>query len=1124
MVGSLKRITIASLMVAALLLVAGSFATLNAQVVGATLTGTISDASGGAIAGAQISCKNLGTDVSRDVVADSAGFYTLPNLGAGTYTITVTASGFATQVRSDFTLTVGESQQMNVTMSVGQVAQKVEVSGEAPSVETTSSEISAVVNSTTIVDLPLNGRSWTDLTNLERGVSVIETTSGETSSGSCNRGCGVQISINGGRPQQNSYRIDGVSINDQFNAGPGSQAGGGNLGVDAIQEYSVITDNQSAEYGREAGGVVNAITRGGTNDFHGSAFEFLRNSALDARNFFDPASGPPPFRRNQFGGSVGGPIFKKKMFFFVSYEGLRQSLGTTVQDLVPSANAHNGILSTGNVTVAPQIQLALALYPVPNGAMITPDQGIYAFASTNVIKENFVDARIDRILSATDTLNGTFQYDRAVGSFPDTFANQLLGNITQRLLATVAETHVFNSALLNTARVGYTRFTAPIGIGLGAINPAANNPDSATVPGVDGQAVISISGGYTANPGGVGTQASSFNFFNTYQFSDDLFVTKARHSMKFGFAFEHDQQNYDNSTQTGGTWAFSSLSQFLQDEPTSLSAQIPGTITPRHIHQSIVAGYAQDDFKFRPNLTLNLGLRYEMSTVPHEMDGKVSNLANLAQTTPSLGNPFWQNSTYRNFEPRVGFAWDPFHDGKSSVRGGFGMFDVLPLYYEITSQGAQAQPFFEVGAATFNGTTPGLFPTVGYEQLAGNSLTFRGTQFQDHPKRNYVEEWNLDLQHQLTSSVSVSAGYVGTRGVHMVTKTTEADIVEPTLTAAGWLWPAPISVAPTKAQIINGACVPQPGPKQRINPCFGNVKATYWLSNSDYNGLVMQIEKRMSHGLQVQGSFTWQKSLDDTSSVAEGNGYSNSVGGPDLFDLNGANYPTLFHNLVYGPSDFNIGRILVINGIWDIPGPKTDNRFVSFVGKGWEVSSIFRMNDGEPFTPTWGTSGNVTGSYGSTNNGFVDRITGPGCRTAVNPQNPVHYVNASCFTLPTAPDMAFWEANCDTTSKIFGEGSAKTVEPFPDCFNLRGTARRNSVVGPGLVNLDFSAFKNTQLTEKLNMQFRVEMFNIANRANFQVPSSTDIFDAGGQPVASVGRIASTVTAAREIQFGLKFLF
>jgi hypothetical protein len=1082
---------------------------IRAQVVGATLNGTVTDSSGGAISGAKISCKELATGVVRDVAADAAGFYTIPNLAPGSYTLTVSADGFSTAIRSDFTLTVGESRELNITLQVGQVSQKVEVTGEAPAVETTSSAISAVVAPQTIVELPLNGRSWTDLTELQRGVSVITTTSsdveaGEGAGGSCNRGCGVQLSVNGGRPQQNSYRIDGVSINDQFNAGPGSQANGGNLGVDAIQEYSVITDNQSAEYGREAGGVINSVTKAGTNDFHGTAFEFIRSDALDARTYFDPTN-IPPFRRNQFGGSLGGPIQRGKTFFFVAYEGLRQALNTSTPIIVPSPNARMGILTTGTVTVNPAIVTALTLYPtcstiVPGNA----NQSSCTLVLPDVTNENFVDARVDRTFSAKDSIAATFQNDAAKASYADAFDNQTLGNLTHRILASVAETHIFSSALLNTAHVAFTRFSAPIGSSLGAINPADNNTSISTVGAPVGMSVLNISGGFTSNPGGRDAQASSFNFFNTWQAYDDVFLTEGKNSLKFGVAFEHDQQNYDNSTQTGGTWAFSSITQFLLDEPTSLSSQIPGTLTSRHIRQNIVGTYIQDDFHVRSNLTLNLGLRYEFSTVPNETDGKVSNLDLLYQSTPTLGNPYWQNPTLHNFEPRLGLAWDPFHDGKTSVRAGFGMFDVLPLYYEITSQGAQAQPFFEVGAATFNGTTPGLFPTAGYDQLVGVTTTFRGTQFQDNPKRNYVEEWNLDLQHQLTPNLVVSVGYVGTRGVHMVTKTTEADIVEPTLTSAGWLWPGPYGAAGIDTK------------NQRINTNFGDIKATYWNGKSDYNGLLAQIEKRMAHGFYVQGAFTWSKSLDDTSSVAEGNGYSNSIGEPDLFDVNHTAFPELIQNLDYGPSDFNVGRVLWINGVWNIPGPQSDSRIVGLLAKGWELSGIFRASDGAPFTPTWGTSGNVTGSFGSTNVGFVDLI--PGCGPLVNHQDPVHYVNINCFTLPTAPSMAFWSANCDPLL------TGTVPETYPTCVNLRGDVRRNSLVGPGLVNLDFSVFKNTYVSEKLTVQFRVEAYNIANRANFQPPSSTDLFSSTGAPVATYGKITSESTSAREIQFGLKFIW
>ena len=303
-----------------------------AQVSGATMMGTVSDVSGAVIPKAQVSIKNVATGEVRAVTTNSAGLYAVPNLLPGSYDVTATAPGFSTEIRSGITLTVGAQQTLNIAMQIGQVSQKVEVTGEAPVVQLANSTISGIVSQTTVVELPLNGRDWTQLATLQPGVSSVSSIQG---GGNSTRGYGVQMSISGSRPQQNNYRIDGISVNDYSNAGPGSLAGS-TLGVDAVQEFSVLTSNYSAEYGRTSGGVVNAITRSGTNQFHGDAYEFLRNSALDARNYFDGAT-IPEFRRNQFGGSVGGPIWKDHTFFFGDYEGLRENLGITTAGSRPFA-------------------------------------------------------------------------------------------------------------------------------------------------------------------------------------------------------------------------------------------------------------------------------------------------------------------------------------------------------------------------------------------------------------------------------------------------------------------------------------------------------------------------------------------------------------------------------------------------------------------------------------------------------------------------------------------------------------------------------------------------------------------------------------------------------------------
>src|SRR6516165_10566473 len=330
-----------------------------AQVAGATLSGTVRDQSGGVVPQAQVSINNVATGVTRDLATDAAGFYSAPNLLPGTYDVSAMAPGFTTEVHTGVTLTVGAQQVLNLTLRVGKTTEKVQVAGEAPAVQLATSSLSGTVNSTTVRELPLNGRSWTDLANLQPGVAALQTQVPLTDPGRARRGYGDQISVAGARPQQNNYRLDGISINDFSNGGPGSILGG-NLGVDAIEEFSVLTSNYSSEYGKTAGGVVNAVTRSGTNQFHGTAYEFLRNNALDARNFFD--STIPPFRRNQFGAGAGGPIRKDRAFFFGDYEGVRQSKGITQFDTVPSAAARAGNLSTGTITVDPSVQKYLGMY------------------------------------------------------------------------------------------------------------------------------------------------------------------------------------------------------------------------------------------------------------------------------------------------------------------------------------------------------------------------------------------------------------------------------------------------------------------------------------------------------------------------------------------------------------------------------------------------------------------------------------------------------------------------------------------------------------------------------------------------------------------------------------------
>src|ERR1700730_14056344 len=1067
--------------------------TVYAQVAGATLSGTVTDQSGGVVPRAGISIKNIATGVTRDSTADSAGFYSAPNLLPGTYEVTAAAAGFSSEAQTGITLRVGAQQVLHFTLRVGQVAQTVEVAGEAPTVQLAPSSISAVVNSTTVRELPLNGRSWTDLATLQPGVNAIQAQAAlNAGSARGNRGFGAQITMDGSRPQQNNYRLDGISINDYANGGPGSVLGG-NLGVDAIQEFSVLTSNYSAEYGKTSGGVVNAISRSGTNQLHGSVYWFLRDEDFDARNYFDNSR--PPFHRNQFGGSAGAPIIKDRTFIFGDYEGIRQAKGLTNVAAVPSAAARNGQLSSGPVTVDPFVQKYLGLYPLPDTPSDNPDVGIAHIPVQQIVSENYFTIRVDHRFSAKDSIFGTYMFDRTPFTTPDLFNDVLLGSITKRQIVALEESHVFNQSLVNTVRVGFNRAFVNNDEPVKAVNPLAGDHSLATVPGryVAG-ATIPGSGLFQGVLGGLTTALYRWNAFQAY---DDAFLTKGLHSLKFGFGFERDQDNQWTEAEADGLFGFGSLTAFLTNQPTRLVATFPKLLSERGMRESIFGAYLQDDWRIRPSLTLNLGLRYEMSTVPTEVNGKLSNLYNLSDAQPHLGNPFFSNPTLRNFEPRLGFAWDPFGNGKTAVRGGFGMFHSLPMLYEFLTLNGRAFPFFEIGNA--NALPQGSFPSTAFSLLGPGS--FEGVSIEPNPRRNYVMQWNLNIQRELAPSLTATIGYVGTHAVHQPFRADEADVVLPKLTSAGYLWPSPI------------------GSGTKINPNFGSIRYLNWKGSSLYDGLQMGVLKRMSHGFQVQGSFTWSRSIDNDSGVIAGDQFSQSISSSDWFDL----------RLTRGPSDFNVGRELVVNVTWMLPTLKSGPEPLAWVANGWQLGGIFKINDGVPFSPLFGTGGDVRGTQSSDDYAYPNRLTGSGCSSLVNPGNANHYIKTQCFAVPTAPNMAFWQANCDTTSNIYGPNL--TTEPFPVCFNLRGNAGRNILIGPGLTNLDFSIFKNNpvkRISENFNVQFRAELFNVLNHANFNVPDlangNLDIFDASGTSNPSAGLLTSTTTTEREIQFALKLIW
>ena len=1130
----------------------------GAQVSGGSFTGRVTDPSGAVVPNAKVVVQNTATGVATTIATNSAGVYSAPALNPGTYEITVAAPGFVTSVRAGLTLTVGAQESINFALQVGSVQKTVTVTGAAPMIQTTNSTISAVVNEASVQQLPLNGRSWTDLAALQPGVDTILTQpSFNTGSDRGNRGYGGEVTISGTRPQMNNYLLDGISLNDYANGAPGSVTGS-SLGVDAIREFSVLTTNYSAQYGKTAGGVVNAVTRSGTNRFHGAAYEFIRNDKLDAANYFESGH-RSPFKRNQFGGDIGGPIVKNKTFFFGDYEGIRQAQGTATVDNVLSNNARVGNMATTGsspliVPVSAFTQRFLALIPTSNDPSCpaadpsvpsTTDVCTFRFSPQQILREDFFTTRIDQTFSGKDSLYGTFVYDRAPFTAPDGYNNVLIENFTDRQYVAAQETHVFSPTFINAIRFGFGHESVNDSTPLSALNPAAADPTLGTFPG-ENASQLTVSG-LTPMGGGLGGNAHYFYRWSDYQFYDDANSLRGTHNIKFGVNFERDLLNWTTITDPSGVWGFGSVSAFVQGHASKFQGGVPGFLTPRNLRQNIFGLYFEDDWQAKPSLTLNLGMRYEMTTVPNEANGKFINLYNIGDeypvcgtyipgTTPGSCNtvgPLWaSNPTLYNFEPRFGFAWSPKGNGKLAIRGGVGMFDVLPLTYQFTLMEGQAAPFFHytVLSSGIDFATNTIPPI---SQLPNSSL--RSTYMQSHPGRSYIYQYNLNIQYQIVPSMAVMVAYVGSNGFHMPYRADDVSGIVPTATNAG---PGNVGYIFPQVDALGNIWDPTNGCTQldpngsdpsvcaaplKTNNYYGSVHGMIYEGRANYNALEVGLTKRMSHGLQFQGSFTWGRSIDTNSATVAGDQFQNSISSLPWWNM----------RLSRAVSDFNIKRNFVLSALYNVPGPKSGFAAARWVADGWQLGGILTLQDGLPFTMTWGTGSDPANTLSGDDYAYPSILTGaPGCGGSLVTGNPYNFLKANCFSVPVAPNQAYWNANCDPAPPSLGDTIANNTSYLPAlaCFNLMGNATRNHFLGKGITNLDFSVYKNNyikRISENFNIQFRAEFFNILNHADFGVPSvydgNSDIFDGTGASLAPVALVRTTVPQ-REVQFALKVMF
>jgi hypothetical protein len=1083
--------------IAIFLILLGSLLTsvpANAQVTGATLTGTVSDPSGSIIAGAEVNIRNLGTGIVRTVTTDSAGLYSAPNLIPGNYEVSVTAAGFSKAVESNLTLSVGQQQTFNVSMKVGESTQTVTVQESAPSVELTSATLSAQVNSTTVRELPLNGRDWTQLATLQPGVNTVRTQASTSSptTNRANRGFGNQLTDSGHSPYENSYRVNGININDYTNGSPGSVIGA-NLGTDAIQEFSVLTTSYTAEYGRTSGAVINSITKSGTNDFHGTAFGFLRNASLDAKNYFDSKSNPiPPFERYQYGGAIGGPIVKDKTFFFGAYEGVEQHRSNTVSVIVPSA--------ASRAAAAPQIQPYLNFWPIaPAGTPVVG--GTQSFSTTGLLNlhESYASARVDHHFSESDTLSGSWLFDRGPYTQPDALLDITSSLFSFRQMYSVEETHIFSPTLVNTARFGYSRSHGINGGIVGAINPIAADTTLGVRPGIPAP-IITIASGELTSTSSVGSASQNFLVSNSFQFYDDAFWTHGKHNFKFGVAVERIQFNAVTLQRPNGQFTFNTLALFLQDHPSKVQELQPGNAFEVGSRNTAMGFYAQDDWKIKTNLSINIGLRYEPVTLPSEASDRFAVITSLDpsvignETVTPVQHLWSSNPTLKNFEPRVGFSWDPFKDGKTAVRGGFGIFDILPLPWTYTQTLPAQIPFTQQvtasGLSAPGGACPnGDFPIVCSKTFGPSSLNV--VYVPQQPGQAYAMNWNFNIQRQVTSNLTVTLGYVGSRSIHLPDLPDNINYQVPTLTSAGYLFPA-TSVG-------------------KLDNAVGSMRARLWDNEGWYHGLQLGVTKQLSHGLQLQGSYSWSKCEDTGSNMAFNDPFQNSL--PDYFYFD--------HRLTKGLCDYNISQNGVVSFIYTIPAIGKSG-FVSKITEGWQVGSIITAQTGSPFTPVF-AGDPYNRATGDTNMGYVNLV--PGC----NPVNAdwkqagnggLHYLNTSCFTVPTAP--ASMASACTPNSFSGFVAPSGTVA----CQNLIGNLGRNQIVGPSLFDMDFSIFKNLRLTERITTQFRVEMFNVLNHPSFLPPLNHEavLNGATGTVPNGAGVVDTTSDDSRQIQFGLKVNF
>jgi hypothetical protein len=968
----------------------------------------------------------------------------------------------------------------------------VVVNAGDPVVNTTSQQTAGLVDERQVKELPLNGRSFDQLLTLNPA-TVNYTGERSGSTGTSNSSVGNMFSVGGRRPQDNLFLLNGIEYTGAslINVTPGGTSGQ-LLGVDAVREFNVVTDTYGASYGKRDGAQVSIVTTSGTNALHGAAFEFIRNSALDARNYFDQST-IPEFQRNQFGGTLGGPIRKDKLFLFGNYEGFRQAWGLSDVTLVPDNEARQGYVPNSSgvekfIGVNSSVASLLNLWPVQNGPELlsngNPSGIAEAFSHPpQHINEDFGTTRFDDNLSGKDLLFAVYTVDASAATLPSANPLSYVNESLREQVASIQEQHVISPSLLNTARFGYSRasyfFTGLVPV-TGVPGWVSGDPVGAIV--ISGSTASNGASSITGAGANVGSNNHTAR--NLFTEDDHIYWSKGRQQIEAGGWFQRVQANDMLAQYQYGQASFSTLTTFLQGTVATFTVVPAPTALGWRSFQG--AGFFEDTIKVTPRFELRAGFRSESTDGWNESQGRASNYAianGFLQTTPIVGGSgLWTNRAKFLPNPRLGFAWDVRGNGQTAVRGGIGLYhgllDTLDYRLDQTAPFNTAESIKTVAVSSLN-FTAGVPPPSTAKVSPSN--------VQPNLSTPTVITWSLRIEQQIAPQTALTVGYVGWHAYHQILSEDMNEPI-PSYAATGQVY------YPSTAN---------------ANPNLANT--TSWVSQGTglYNALEIEARHTYSNGLQLRGNYTWSKNLDD------GSAWNTSVSGNTpafvSFPLN--------PKVDWGPAATDVRQAASINGSYDLPfGPNrhflnSASRPVALLAGGWTTSAILAIQTGFPFSPQLGYNPPVNGDSRNP----IRPSWNPSFTGNLYPRTATEYFNPNAFIQPTV--------------SIPNGTGGNTI------YGTYGNAKRDSLVGPGLTELDFSAVKDTHITERLNLQFRAEFFNIPNHTNFLTPnevvysSAPTITSSGGVETVTAsaispaaGVVTATSTISRQVQFGAKLQF